>query len=448
MKGTAVASFHLSAQLVKRSVGRSAIAAAAYRSGKSLTDARTGTTHDFSRRRGVAHEEIMAPEDSAAWLRDRETLWNHVEGLENRHDAQLAREINLALPVELTHEQRLELVRTFVREQFVRHGMVADFALHDPIVAKGDDPRNFHAHVMLTLRRATPEGLHATKAREWNNGALLRVWRKAWADLQNEALARSGHRTRVDHRSLAEQRAEAERAGDRRRLAVLDRTPEIHVGPKARAAARRGFKPASHDRQVGLRYQPRADRTLHGDLQRGYSAARWRGKQRREGDGKGTERRERDTYQRAIRYEMVDRGSRVDWLGAIVRDNSDRLRSRVNKIDRQLSRLMLKLDYWERQTNWKVEGFIKGPAFRRERAIAAAEARQKREEEAKKLAHPRKRQQQIRRLIADLGMVLAGLRNGREGSLERRRELERWIVLPGRERELSRGRGGPSLFDW
>src|SRR4051812_38728245 len=98
---------------------------AAYRSGQALNDTRAGKVHDFSRRRGVAHEEIMAPEVAPDWMKDRDRLWNYVEAIETRRDAQLARELNVALPAEMTHEHRLELVRTFVAEQFVSRGMVA-----------------------------------------------------------------------------------------------------------------------------------------------------------------------------------------------------------------------------------------------------------------------------------------------------------------------------------
>lgn len=127
-----MASYHFSAQAVKRSEGRSVVAMAAYRAGERLRDERRGVDADYSRRRGVVHAEILAPEGCATWLLDREQLWNGVERSEARRDAQLAREINMALPCELTNAQRLILVREFVKAQFVSLGMVADLAIHAP----------------------------------------------------------------------------------------------------------------------------------------------------------------------------------------------------------------------------------------------------------------------------------------------------------------------------
>jgi hypothetical protein len=237
--GDCLASYHFSAQIIGRASGRSSVAAAAYRAGARLRDERSGQEHDYSNRRGVAHSEILLPEGAAPWLADRVKLWNHVERIEKRRDAQLAREINIALPHEIGAEERLSLVRGFVREQFVSRGMVADIAWHEPVPAKGDDPRNFHAHIMLTLRQAQADGLRAVKTREWNSDTLMEEWRAAWAMHQNRFLLRGGHRDQVDHRSLRVQRQEAERRGDRQAAETLAREPEIHIGPKARAAERK-----------------------------------------------------------------------------------------------------------------------------------------------------------------------------------------------------------------
>lgn len=119
----------------------------------------------------------MVPPGAAPWLAHRELLWGTVERMETREDAQLAREFNMALPHELDAAQRLDLVRDFVQRNFVNRGMVADIALHDPVREEGQNPRNFHAHVMLTLRKATPDGLHPVKTREWNSKELLALWR-------------------------------------------------------------------------------------------------------------------------------------------------------------------------------------------------------------------------------------------------------------------------------
>jgi hypothetical protein len=117
--------------------------------------------------------------------------------------------------------------------------MVADVAIHRPVADKGEDPRNHHAHILLTLRRATAQGLHAVTTREWNSRDMLKAWRVAWAAYQNDALRRHGHRSVVDHRTLDAQRLEATDRGDRARAAVLDREPELHVGPEVAARERR-----------------------------------------------------------------------------------------------------------------------------------------------------------------------------------------------------------------
>jgi hypothetical protein len=114
-----LASYHFSAQIIGRKAGRSSVAVAAYRAGARLADERSGKVFDFSRRRGVSGQEILLPNGAASWLADSARLWNHVEATEKRRDAQLCREINMALPHELSHAERVALVRGFVREQFV-----------------------------------------------------------------------------------------------------------------------------------------------------------------------------------------------------------------------------------------------------------------------------------------------------------------------------------------
>lgn len=308
-----MASYHFSAQIIGRTAGRSAVAAAAYRSGTRLTDSRTGIIHDYANRRGVAHSEILLPEGAAPWLADRSILWNHVEGMEKRRDAQLARDINMALPYELTRAQRLELVRGFVQEQFVGRGMVADIALHEPVPEKGDDPRNVHAHVMLTLRQAGPRGLWPVKTREWNADALLEHWRAAWGDAQNRALENARQDVRVDHRSLEAQREEAQARGDRVAVTVLDRAPEIHIGPKARAADRKGRAPPVSRNQERATSRP--------------------------ADGRWTSARERDHRARVVAYPSFDQGSRASWNASLVERNMRNTYGLVDKYERQAIRL-------------------------------------------------------------------------------------------------------------
>jgi ATP-dependent exoDNAse (exonuclease V) alpha subunit len=144
----------------------------------------------------------MLPADSPDRLRDRETLWNEVEATEKRKDAQLAREVEFAIPREMTKEQGIALARDFVEREFVARAMVADLNVHWDIGADGEAKP--HAHVMLTLREIDGEGF-GPKVREWNATALLQHWRTAWADHVNARCATLGIDARIDHRSYEHQ---------------------------------------------------------------------------------------------------------------------------------------------------------------------------------------------------------------------------------------------------
>ena len=211
-----MADYRFSAKVISRGKGQSAIASAAYRAGARLHDERTGTTPDYSRKAGVLHVEVLAPTGTPDWMHDRAQLWNAVEAVERRKDAQLAREIQLSLPHELTDDQRCDLVRGFVQEQFVERGMIADMAIHAP--SDKGDTRNHHAHVMLTMRELTGDGF-GKKVRDWNSPDHLTAWREQWAHHQNRELKRHGHPARVDHRSFEAQ--------------GVDREPSQHLGPVA-----------------------------------------------------------------------------------------------------------------------------------------------------------------------------------------------------------------------
>lgn len=224
----ALAIYRLSASVISRSKGRSATAAAAYRAGCVVVDERTGEVHDYERRRGVDDAFIVAPDSAPEWSLDRSALWNAVEAAEKRKDAQVCREIQLALPCELNAAERRALVEDWVRQELVERGMIADVALHSPDA--GGDQRNSHAHVLLTMRSIGPSGF-GSKVREWNSTELLERWRESWADACNRALERAGSGARVDHRSLAAQLEEAVRQGDQVRAAELYRAPQVHMGP-------------------------------------------------------------------------------------------------------------------------------------------------------------------------------------------------------------------------
>ena len=419
-EGGEVAIYHFSGQIIGRKAkqnpdgswrpGSKAAAAAAYRSGSQLRDARTGELHDYSRRGGVAHSEIMLPPGAAAWLEDRELLWGTVERMEKREDAQLAREFNMALPHELDAAQRLELVRGFVQRNFVNKGMVADIALHDPMPERGQNAKNFHAHVMLTLRKATPEGLHPVKTREWNGRELLALWRSEWALACNQALERAGQRVRVDHRTLVAQRDEAQRQRDLVRSQELNRQAEIHVGPRAWQMARHKWRQESR--------------------------ARWVGAMRRANATAAAERRLRD-------YPARDKGTRLNWLESIIVGNNERLRRDLEATNRRFDRYERKLDYWQRRTAFLLENKLSSKKTRFERWQAAERRKQ---EEAARLArveHARRRQQQLRDMMQQLRELDRVMKVQRERGLIRAREVEKWLRdasrrvrsrIPGRAR--------------
>jgi hypothetical protein len=237
-----MADYRLHAQILSRSDGKSAIKAAAYRAGEKIYNERTGNLEDYTRKRGVLYTEILTPQNAAVWMQERARLWNGVEHREDKStrpgDAQLAREIQFSLPCELTLAQNTEFLRDFIKTKFVDQGVVADIAIHAPS-RRGDD-RNYHAHVLLTLREVGPEGF-GKKARLWDQqkgegkrkswkqfeAERLTEWRREWAEYENRALARYGHPQRVDHRSLKDQ--------------GIDREPTTHVGPDASEMERRGI---------------------------------------------------------------------------------------------------------------------------------------------------------------------------------------------------------------
>ncbi|MDT7530348.1 Ti-type conjugative transfer relaxase TraA [Sphingopyxis sp. SE2] len=202
-----MAIFHLSVKVISRAAGRSAVAAAAYRSAERLHDERLDRAHDFTNKSGVVHSEVLLPENAPDEWRDRERLWNDVEAFEKRKDAQLAREVEFAIPRELSQQQGIELARDFVQSEFVDRGMVADLNVHWDIGADG--LAKPHAHVMLTMREIAVdkdgETKFGAKVREWNATSDLERWRERWADHVNIQLAELDIDARIDHRSLEAQ---------------------------------------------------------------------------------------------------------------------------------------------------------------------------------------------------------------------------------------------------
>ena len=245
-----MAIYHCSIKIISRGKGKSAVAAAAYRSGENLTNEYDGITHDYTRKGGVVHTEILLPDHAPAEYADRAVLWNAVEKIEKAKNAQLAREIEIALPKELTREQSVSLVREYVKEQFVNAGMCADIAIHDK------EDGNPHAHVMLTIRPIEQDGTWGAKqkkeyildrdgnkiydpkkrsykcksipATDWNEQTKAEEWRSAWAEICNRALEQNGHTERIDHRSYARQ--------------GIDQIPTVHLGVAAFQMEKRGIR--------------------------------------------------------------------------------------------------------------------------------------------------------------------------------------------------------------
>lgn len=253
--------FHCTIKIISRGKGRSITACAAYRSGDKLIDPDTGKTHDFTRKKGVIYSEILLPDNAPEDFKDRQILWDAVAKIECKNNSQLAREIEVALPRELSREKQIELTRKYIQGQFVDAGMCADWSLHD----KGDG--NPHVHILLTTRNIKSDGTWAAKEKKaykldengakipvidpitrtqkigargrrlwqrenvqvnnWNRKENAEIWRASWAELCNQYLdfVQAKH---IDHRSYKRQQKNLE--------------PTIHEGYVARQMEQRGKK--------------------------------------------------------------------------------------------------------------------------------------------------------------------------------------------------------------
>ena len=261
-----MAVYFLNLKTFGRTGGSSAVSAAAYRAGERLRDERTGKTYDHSERQDVLHKEIVLPsrfaEEEMTWARDRASLWNSAESAETRKNARVAREYLVALPAELSPQQRLGLVRSFSRELTDRYGFAVDFAIHAPRDFPGSDPRNYHAHLLATTRDITGEGLGAKTTLELNDRdrgklglkpaihELLHV-RERWAAVTNEALHAANVAARVDHRSLVAQ--------------GIDREPRPQIPRAAFEMERHGYRSVVAERmreEYAVRVKSRMDRMV------------------------------------------------------------------------------------------------------------------------------------------------------------------------------------------
>ena len=275
-----MACFHLSVKIISRGGGKSAVGAAAYRSGEKLNsinavayqsgerlhNEQNKTTHDYTKKRGIVHSEIMLPDHAPRDFCDRSTLWNSVEKFERNSNARTAREVVVALPVELDHEKNIELVRDYVKRNFVDEGMCADFSIHSGHIHDRKDEKypfedlvirknNPHAHIMLTVRPLNNDGSWGAKSKkeyildknderiklksgewksrkvdvaDWDKTETLMKWREDWAKTTNRAYERLSIDERVDHRSLKAQ--------------GIEREPTIHMGVKAWNLEKKGIK--------------------------------------------------------------------------------------------------------------------------------------------------------------------------------------------------------------
>lgn len=244
-----MAIYHCTCKIISRGQGRSAVGAAAYRSGEKLYNEYDGIEHDYTKKVGVVYSEIMLCENAPKEYQDRQTLWNAVEQIEKSSKAQLAREYEVALPVELSREEQIKLVRDFAKENFVDNGMCVDFSIHDK------EDGNPHAHIMLTTRPIEQDNSWGVKQKKeyildkngqkqydkkkqtykcktvkttnWDSKEFLQRSRESWAEKVNQELEKKSLPQRIDHRSLKEQ--------------GVDRVPTIHEGG-ARKLEKRGIK--------------------------------------------------------------------------------------------------------------------------------------------------------------------------------------------------------------
>ena len=243
-----MAIYHLCIKIISRGKGKSVVAASAYRSGEKIKNEYDGIVHDFTRKGGIAHTEILLPQNAPQGFLERGTLWNSVEKIEKSKNSQLAREIEVALPKELDREKQINLVREYVKENFVKVGMCADIALHD----KNDG--NPHCHILLTMRPLNEDKTWGAKSKkeyildengekvklkngnyktrkinttDWNEQDKAEEWRKAWADITNKYLEENSIQEKVDHRSYQRQ--------------GIEQIPTIHLGVSATQMEKKGI---------------------------------------------------------------------------------------------------------------------------------------------------------------------------------------------------------------
>lgn len=281
-----IAIYHCSIKIISRGKGKSAVAAAAYRSGEKLTNDYDGTTHDFTRKGGVIHTEILLPDNAPKEYADRSTLWNAVEDVEKSKNAQLSREIEIALPNELSEAECIELALEFAQRTFVDKGMCADVCIHNP----SREQKNIHAHIMLTMRPFNEDGTWGDKQKkeyildsngnkiydkrkrtykcrtvqttDWNNREKAEEWRTEWAEFLNQALVDKGLATEVEllqHRRniKLENQEQVTSGGNGSSVTLVDHRsferqgrlekPTVHMGVAVTQMERKGIRTVKGD---------------------------------------------------------------------------------------------------------------------------------------------------------------------------------------------------------
>jgi hypothetical protein len=265
-KRRAMAAYFLRSKHLSRGKGARATRAAAYRAGERIHDERTSEVYDHSDRKDVAYKEVVLPSDLAdqadmAWTQDRSVLWNAAEHAGLRRNSRVAREWLVLLPPELTSAQRTKLVRTFARELAEKYRCAVDLSVHEP--RPGADSRNNHAHLLMTTREVTPEGMGSRTALELGGRERHRLGlagsprdeyvsiRERWAQVTNEALREAGLTVRVDHRSYKRQ--------------GIDREPSPNIPEKVFYAERRAHKPSIAGDAIRARHRERVEARLKGE---------------------------------------------------------------------------------------------------------------------------------------------------------------------------------------
>ncbi|OWW72397.1 nickase, partial [Acinetobacter baumannii] len=224
-----MAIYHFSVKTVARSAGRSATAAIAYRAGEKIYCEREGREHDYSRKTGVEYKEIYLPEGAPEYLKNRGKLWNEVEQRETRKNSTVAREFEIAFPSELNQEQRLAMLEELCASIVDRHQVAVDACIHAPHTGSGSDERNYHAHILMSTRKLTPEGFtEKTRELDQKHSGEIEHWREHFANICNMHLDLAGSTARVDHRSYKDQENGLEAT--------------LHEGPKVTELRRKGIE--------------------------------------------------------------------------------------------------------------------------------------------------------------------------------------------------------------